>query len=158
MPLKLWKEALEAGKGKLRPVDPSLVLDLVFSLHYERTVKKHGTFSFRGRELKLSHCGGERVTVCLIPNKKLMEVKDGQKVGDFCLLRKKDSPLSTSDFDRTGNIIYVDKWSPDGEIKVILCQKSKRDDSIQGANKPLLPFRALIALPSTSFHGRRALF
>jgi hypothetical protein len=85
VPLKRWQEALEAGKGRLRPLDPSVDLDLVFSLHYGRTVKKDGTFSFRGREFKLSHCGGERVTVCLIPDKKLMAVKDGQKVGEFHL-------------------------------------------------------------------------
>ena len=76
---------MEADKGRLRPLDPSIDLDLVFSLHYELTVKKDGTFSFRGREFKLSHCGGERVTVCLIPNKKLMAVKDRQKVGEFYL-------------------------------------------------------------------------
>jgi len=85
VPLKRWKQALEAGKGRLRPLDPSVDLDLVFSLHYERTVKKDGTFSFSGREFKLSHCGGERVTICLIPNKKLMAVKDGQKMGEFYL-------------------------------------------------------------------------
>ena len=43
------------------------------------------TFSFRGREFKLTQFGGERVTVCLIPNKKLIVVKDGQKVGEFHL-------------------------------------------------------------------------
>jgi len=85
VPLKRWEKALEADKGRLRSLDPSVDLDLVFSLHYERTVKKDGTFSFRGREFKLSHCGGERVTVCLIPNKKLMVVKDRQKVGEFYL-------------------------------------------------------------------------
>ncbi len=85
VPIKRWQQALEAGKGRLRSLDPSVDLDLVFSLHYERTVKKDGTFSFRGREFKLNHCAGERVTVCLIPNKKLMVVKDGQKVGEFHL-------------------------------------------------------------------------
>lgn len=85
VPLKRWQQAVEAGKGRLRPLDPSVDLDLVFSLHYERAVKKDGTFSFRGREFKLSRCAGERVTVCLIPNKKLIVVKDGQKVGEFHL-------------------------------------------------------------------------
>lgn len=85
VPIKRWQQALEAGKGRLRPLDPSVDLDLVFSLHYGRTVKKDGTFSFRGREFKLNHCAGERVKVCLIPNKKLMVVKDGQKVGEFHL-------------------------------------------------------------------------
>lgn len=85
VPLKRWQDALEAGKGRLRPLDPSVDLDLVFSLHYERTVKKDGTFSFRGREFKLSCYAGQRVTVCLIPDKKLMVVKNGRKVGEFHL-------------------------------------------------------------------------
>ena len=76
---------MEAEKGRLRSLDPTVDLDLVFPLHYERTVKKDGTFSFKEREFKLSHCGGELVTVCLIPNNKLMAVKDGQKVGEFYL-------------------------------------------------------------------------
>lgn len=83
MPVKRWQQAVEAGKGRPRPVGPSVDLALGFSLHYERTVKKDATFSFRGREFKLNHCAGERVKVCLIPNKKLMVVKDGQKVGEL---------------------------------------------------------------------------
>ena len=75
----------KAGKGRLRPLDPSVNIDLVFSLHYERAVKKDGSFSFGGREFKLNHCVGERVKVCLIPNKKLMVVKNEKKVGEFHL-------------------------------------------------------------------------
>jgi len=58
VPVKRWQEAVEAGKGAPRPVFPSLELDPAFSLHYERTVKKDATFSFRGREFKLNHCAG----------------------------------------------------------------------------------------------------
>lgn len=83
VPLNRWKEAIKAGKGKLRALDPLVDLDLIFSLHYQRTVKKDGTFSFKGREYKLRHCAGNRVTVCLIPKKKLLASKDGQKVGEF---------------------------------------------------------------------------
>ena len=85
VPLRRFQKALKEGKGKLRPLDPSVDLDLVFSLHYERTVKKDGTFSFRGKEYNLGRFGGEKVTVCLIPKKKLMALKDGHKVGEFYL-------------------------------------------------------------------------
>jgi len=85
IPFKRWEEAMEAGKGKLRPLDPLVDLDLVFSLHYERKVKKDGTFSFRGRKFKLRHCAEKRVTVCLIPNKKLLVAKDGLKMAEFLL-------------------------------------------------------------------------
>lgn len=85
VPLKRWEEAIKAGKSRFRPIDPSIDLDIVFSLHYERKVKKDGTFSFEGREYKIGRFGGEWVRVCLIPGKKLMVVKDGQKVGEFYL-------------------------------------------------------------------------
>jgi hypothetical protein len=85
VPFKRWEEAVKGGKGRLRPLDPLVNLDLVFSLHTDRTVKKDGTFSFKGRGFKLNHCGGERITICLIPEKKLMAVKNGQKVGEFHL-------------------------------------------------------------------------
>ena len=85
VPLKRFQEALKEGKGKFRPLDPSVDLDLVFSIHYERTVKKDGTFSFRGKEYKLGRFGGEKVTVGLIPKKKIMALKDGHKVGEFYL-------------------------------------------------------------------------
>jgi hypothetical protein len=85
VPQKRWHEALKARKGKFRPLDPTMNLDLVFSLHYERTVKKDGTFSFQGREYKLRHLAGTRVTVGLIPGIKLLVIKDGQRAGEFPL-------------------------------------------------------------------------
>jgi hypothetical protein len=63
IPLKRWEAALRAGIGYLRPLDPSLNLVLVFSLHYQRVVKKDGSFSFRGKEYKLRQCAGREVTV-----------------------------------------------------------------------------------------------
>jgi len=42
-PLKRRETALSAGNGFLRPLDPSINLDLVFSLHYQRVVKKDGS-------------------------------------------------------------------------------------------------------------------
>ena len=85
IPLKRWEEALKAGKGHLRPLAPSINLDLVFSLHYQRTVKKDGTISFQGKEYKLRQCAGRRVAVCLIPQRKIIVAWEGQKVGDFPL-------------------------------------------------------------------------
>lgn len=85
VPLRRFKEAIKEGKGRIRPLDPSVDIDLVFSLHYERRVKKDGSFSFQGKDYRLGRFGGELVTVCLIPKKKLMVVKDKQKVGEFHL-------------------------------------------------------------------------
>jgi hypothetical protein len=85
VPQKRWDEALKAGKGKFRLLDPTMNLDLIFSLHYQRTVKKDGTFSFQGREYKLRNLAGTRVTVGLIPGIKLLVIKDGQRAGEFPL-------------------------------------------------------------------------
>jgi hypothetical protein len=85
VPRKRWDEALRAGRGKLRPLDPSRNLDLIFSLHYERTMKKDGTFRFQGREYKLRHLAGTRVTIGLIPKTKLLVIKDGQRAAEFPL-------------------------------------------------------------------------
>jgi hypothetical protein len=77
VPLKRWEEAIKAGKGNLRPLDTSVNLDVIFSLQYEHRVKKDGTFSFKGKEFKLHQCGGKRITVCLIPSKKILAVCNG---------------------------------------------------------------------------------
>jgi len=85
IPLKRWEGALRAGNGYLRALDPSTDLDVIFSLHYQRVVKKDGTFSFQGKEYKLRQCAGRRVTVCLIPKKKIVITWDDKKVEDFPL-------------------------------------------------------------------------
>ncbi len=83
VPRKRWEEALKAGKGRLRPLEPGIDLDLVFSLPYERTVKKDGSFSFQGKEYRLRNLAGMRAIVGVIPAQKLMVIKDGQKMAEF---------------------------------------------------------------------------
>ena len=85
VPRQRWEEAIKAGKGRLRPLAPETNLDLVFSLHYKRTVKKDGTFSFQGKEYKLRHLAGTRVTVGFMPNQKLLVIKDRQRVAEYPL-------------------------------------------------------------------------
>jgi hypothetical protein len=84
IPIERWKAGIQAGKSYLRPLFKT-DLDLVFSLHYERRVKKDGTFSFRGKEYKLRQCAGALVTLCLIPHQKLLVAWNGQRVGNFPL-------------------------------------------------------------------------
>lgn len=85
VPQKRWDEAIKGGKGKLRPLDPRINLDLVFLLHYERSVKKSRMFSFRGKEYNLRHLPGMRVTMGFIPGQKLLVIKDGQRMAEFPL-------------------------------------------------------------------------
>jgi len=84
-PQKRWEAAIKAGKSRLRPLDPAVNVDLAFSLHYKRMVKKDGTFSFQGKEYKLRHLAGTRVIVGLIPDRKLLVIKDGQRATEFPL-------------------------------------------------------------------------
>lgn len=85
IPQERWEEGLRAGKSLIRPIPPGVRLDLILSLHYPRTVKKDGLFSFQGRLYKLKHLAGERITVALIPNEKLYVLKNNQKVAEFSL-------------------------------------------------------------------------
>lgn len=80
IPSERWKRAISEGKGKLRTLDPSVDLDCKFSLQYERTVKKDGTISFQGRIFKINRFPAQKVTVCLIPGKKIMVLKGEQKI------------------------------------------------------------------------------
>lgn len=85
IPSKRWAKAIEDGKGKHRPLNDSIDFDLSFSLHYERTVQKDGTLSFNGRQYKIGRYPGQKVTVCLIPNKKIMFYKGMDKICEYHL-------------------------------------------------------------------------
>jgi len=85
VPLKRWNQAIKEGKSKLRKLDPELDLDLIFSLHYKRKVKKDGTFSFQGKVFKLRHCANKLVTVCLIPSQKILVLDEHHKMAEFRL-------------------------------------------------------------------------
>jgi transposase InsO family protein len=80
IPVKRWERAIQEGKGKLRPIDPSQDLEAIFSLQYPRVVKKDGTISFQGRLWKIGRFSGQEVTVCLIPEKKVIVLKDNRRI------------------------------------------------------------------------------
>lgn len=80
IPVKRWERAIQEGKGRLRPIDPSKDLEAIFSLQYPRVVKKDGTISFRGRLWKIGRFSGHEVTVCLIPEKKVIVLKDNRRI------------------------------------------------------------------------------
>jgi hypothetical protein len=84
IPIKRWKAAIQGGKSYFRPLLET-DLDRVFSLPHERRVKKDGTFSFQGKEYKLRQCAGALVTLCLIPDQKLLVTWNGERVGNFPL-------------------------------------------------------------------------
>lgn len=85
IPSKRWEKAIQDVKGKLRPLDSSIDIDEVFSLHDTRVVRKDGTMTFKGQEYKIGRFSGEEVTVCFIPDVKIMVYKGKDKLGEYQL-------------------------------------------------------------------------
>lgn len=83
IPIKRWKKAIKEGKSRLRPIPWGANLELIFSLQYPRRVRKDGTIQFSGRFWKVGRYVGQTVTVCLIPQKKIVILKDNQKLWEY---------------------------------------------------------------------------
>jgi len=82
IPTRRWDKALQEGKSKLRPLEPSIDLERIFSIHLQRKARKDGTIMFMGKKWAV-HCPeGTTLTVCLIPNMKFMIYKDDKKLWD----------------------------------------------------------------------------
>jgi hypothetical protein len=68
IPEKRWRKAIEEGRSVLRPIPEKTPKDIIFALHYPRSVKGDGTVSFGGQFWKVP--GAPRygkVTVVLRP-------------------------------------------------------------------------------------------
>lgn len=85
IPLKRWQAAIENGKGKLKPLDTSVDLDMVFSIHLKRKTRKDGTIMFKGKKWHIGYPEGATVTICLIPSVKFMVYKDNNKIWEIHL-------------------------------------------------------------------------
>ena len=85
VPIDRWNRATREGKSKVRTIPQDKDLDAIFSLQYKRKFKKDGTISYKGRKWKVGRFPEQEVTVCLIPNKKIIVLKDEQKIGDYHL-------------------------------------------------------------------------
>lgn len=85
IPKTRWDNAIREGKGRLKPLDTAIDLNWVFSLHDTRSVKKDGTITFKGKEYKVGGYAGQEVTVCLIPEKKIMIYKGKDKLCEYHL-------------------------------------------------------------------------
>jgi ribosomal protein S4 len=85
IPIDRWNRATKEGKSKVRSIPQDKDLDAIFSLQYKRKVKKDGTISYKGRVWKVGRFPEQEVTVCFIPDKKIIVLKDEQKIGEFHL-------------------------------------------------------------------------
>ncbi|MGF3573717.1 MAG: hypothetical protein ACQXXG_09920 [Candidatus Bathyarchaeia archaeon] len=85
IPTKRWQEAVKQGKSKLRPLDPSIDLDRIFSIHLQRKARKDGTIMFMGRKWPTGCPEGTSITICLVPKVKFMIYKEDKKIWEFHL-------------------------------------------------------------------------
>ena len=85
IPAKRWQQAIDNGKGKLRPLEPSVDLEKVFSIHLRRKARKDGSIMFMGKKWSIGYPEGTLVTICLIPNVKFMVYKDDKKLWEVHL-------------------------------------------------------------------------
>lgn len=85
IPAKRWQEAIDKGKGKLKPLDASTDLEAIFSIHLQRTSRKDGTIMFMGKKWFIGCPEGTQLTICLIPSVKFMIYKGDKKIWEFHL-------------------------------------------------------------------------
>jgi len=85
IPAKRWQQAIDNGKGKLRPLAPSVDLEKVFSIHLKRKARKDGSIMFMGKKWSIGYPEGTPVTLCLIPNVKFIVYKEDKKLWEVHL-------------------------------------------------------------------------
>ena len=85
IPTKRWQQAIHQGKGKLRPLEPPVDLERVFSIHLKRKVRKDGSIMFMGKKWSIGYPEGTPVTLCLIPNVKFMVCREDKKLWEVHL-------------------------------------------------------------------------
>ncbi len=67
-PDQRWNRAMKEGRCYLRPLPEKAPMDVIFGIHYERTLSKAGTFQFGGRPWTIPHAPRYgKVTVVLRP-------------------------------------------------------------------------------------------
>jgi len=80
-----WQEAIDKGKGKLKPLDASIDLETILSIHLKRTARKDGIIMFMGKKWSEGCPDGTELILCLIPSVKFMVYKGDKKIWEFHL-------------------------------------------------------------------------
>ena len=73
------------GKGRLRPLFEEIDSDCVFSIHCQRKARKGATIILAGKRLKVGEFSRDTATVSFVPRRKIMIVKDKQKLCEYHL-------------------------------------------------------------------------
>jgi hypothetical protein len=85
IPLNRSEQAIPKGKGKLRPLEPSVDLKRVFSIHLQRKVRRDGTIMFMAKKWSVGYPEGTSITLYLIPNVKFIVYDDDKKLWELHL-------------------------------------------------------------------------
>lgn len=83
IPMERWKKGIAEGRSKLKPIPWGAKLDIIFSLQYPRIVRRDGTIRFLNQSWNVHDLVGETVTVCLVPQKKFVILKDNEKIWEY---------------------------------------------------------------------------
>lgn len=83
IPAKRWDRAIKEDKGRLRPVPCEADLEMIFSLHDKRVVRKDGTILVNGKFWNVGRFREQKVAVCFIPGKKFLVVRGGQRLCEY---------------------------------------------------------------------------
>jgi len=85
IPAKRWQNAIEGSKGKLRLLQTTVDLDMIFSIHLKRKARKDGTIMFMNKKWATGYPEGTSITICLVPSVKFMFYKDDRKIWELHL-------------------------------------------------------------------------
>jgi len=85
IPARRWQNAIEGSKGKLRSLQTTVDLDMIFSIHLKRKARKDGTIMFMNKKWATGYPEGTSITICLIPSVKFMLYKDDRKIWEIHL-------------------------------------------------------------------------
>jgi transposase InsO family protein len=85
IPAKRWQAAIRKNQGKLTPLEPSLDLEKIFSIHLQRKSRKDGSIMFMSKKFRVGCPEGTTLTICLVPQQKFMVYRGEQKIWEFHL-------------------------------------------------------------------------
>ncbi|MFW6139927.1 MAG: hypothetical protein ACOC5S_01050 [Acidobacteriota bacterium] len=83
IPIERWNRAKREKRSKLRPLPQHKDLDVIFSLHFSRTVYNDGTIKFQARSYKLNQVPGRKIIVAFQPGRKLIGLYNNEKIWQY---------------------------------------------------------------------------
>ena len=93
-PEKRWQNALKENRSYIQPIPEKTPLDMIFTLHYERSVNKDGTIEFGGRFWKIPNAPIRRKVIVVLrppishrPHTEIYVLYKGSTLAHFVLTK-----------------------------------------------------------------------